>query len=76
MELKTLAPIDFSVVRKLKGYLTQIPNIIYLGESSSEEGTTLSFELKEPLPLIDILNKVPAVESVETQGENIKLILS
>ncbi len=76
MELKTLSPIDYLLVRKLKGFLIQVPNVKYLGESSSEEGTLLSFEMQEPLPLMDILSKIPWVENVEAQGDNIKLILN
>jgi F-type H+-transporting ATPase subunit b len=76
MELKTLSSIDYLLVRKLKGFLIQVPNVKYLGESASEEGTLLSFEMKEPLPIMDILSKIPWVENVETQGDNIKLILN
>jgi vacuolar-type H+-ATPase subunit H len=76
MELKTLSPIDYLLVRKLKGFLLQVPNVKYLGESSSEEGTMMSFEMKEPLPLVDILGKIPLVGNVETQGDSIKLILN
>lgn len=76
LELKTLSPIDYIQIKGLKDVLTQVPNIKYLSESSSEDGTMLSFEIKEPLPLIDILNEIPLVENVETQGDNIKLILN
>lgn len=76
MELKTLSPIDHLLIKRLKHFLIQIPNVIYLGESSGEEGTMLSFEMKEPLPLLEVLNNIPLVESVETQGDNIKLILN
>jgi hypothetical protein len=76
MELKTLSTMDYVVVRKLKGFLVQVPNIKYLGESSSEDGTILLFELKEPSPLMDILSNIPLVEDLVTEGDSIKLILN
>ena len=76
IELKTLSTMDYALIKELKGFLIKVPNVKYLGESSSEEGSILSFEIKEPLPMIDILSSVPLVENAEKQGDNIKLTLS
>jgi vacuolar-type H+-ATPase subunit H len=76
MELKTLSSVEYTLVKELKGFLTRVPNVKYLGESSSEEGTILTFEIQEPLPLIDILGNIPLVQNVVTQGDNISLSLN
>jgi hypothetical protein len=76
IELKTLATMDYRLVRNLRSFLSQVPNVKYLGESSSEEGTVLSFDIKEPLPLVDILNSIPIVEKLVPQGDSVRLVLS
>jgi vacuolar-type H+-ATPase subunit H len=76
IELKTLSSMDYTLVKELKGFLIKVPNVKYLGESSSEEGSILSFEIREPLPLVDILGNIPLVENVVTQGDNVKLTLN
>ena len=76
MELKILSAMDYKLVKQLKDFLVRVPNMKYLGESSSEEGSILSFEMKEPLPIMDILSDMPLVEDVATQGDSIKLILN
>jgi F0F1-type ATP synthase membrane subunit b/b' len=75
IELKTLSTMDYTLVRELKTYLSKVPHVKYLGESSSEEGSILSFEIQEPLPIIDILGSIPLVENAEILGDNIKLTL-
>lgn len=76
IELKTLSTMDYSLVKELKGFLANVPNVQYLGESSSEEGHVLSFEIKESLPLLDILGNVPLVQNVTAQGDSITLSLN
>jgi vacuolar-type H+-ATPase subunit H len=76
IEMKTLAQMDYLKIRKLKSFMIQVPNMKYLGEVSGEEGIVLSFDIKEPLPLLDIFSNVPSVRDVVAQGENIKLILN
>jgi len=73
IELKTLSSFDVTRIKNVKRYFTQIPNVKYLGEFSSEEGTKISFDLKEPLPLLDILKNMPSIEKVVEEGGNLKL---
>jgi F0F1-type ATP synthase membrane subunit b/b' len=76
IELKTLSTMSYALVKELKGFLTKVPNVKYLGESSGEEGSILSFEFIEPLPLLDILGSIPLVENVVEQGDTVKLSLN
>ena len=76
IELKTLSSMNYALVKELKGFLTKVPNVKYLGESSGEEGSILSFEFVEPLPLLDILGNIPMVENVVEQGDTVKLSLN
>jgi vacuolar-type H+-ATPase subunit H len=71
LEMKSLsASFDYQYLKALKRYLIHIPNIKYLQESASERETTVSFDIKEPLPLMDILNKVPLVDKVVAESED------
>lgn len=76
IELKTLSSMNYALVRELKGFLAKVPNVKYLGESSGEEGSILSFEISEPLPLLDILGSIPLVANVVEQGDTVKLSLN
>jgi vacuolar-type H+-ATPase subunit H len=76
IELKALPSTDHPTLKNLKNFFNQVPNIKYLGESYTEEGYMLTFEIKEPLPLIDILSKIPSVEKVVTLEDSLKLILT
>jgi vacuolar-type H+-ATPase subunit H len=71
LEMKSLsASFDYQYLKALKRYLIHIPNIKYLQESASERETTVSFDIKEPLPLMDILNKVPLVDKIVAENED------
>jgi len=76
IELKTLSTMNYALVKDLKSFLIKVPNVKYLGESSGEEGSILSFEISEPLPLVDILGSIPLVENVVEQGDKVKLNLN
>ena len=76
IELKTLSSMNYALVKELKGFLSKVPNVKYLGESSGEEGSILSFEISEPLPLLDILGSIPLVANVVEQGDTVKLSLN
>jgi F0F1-type ATP synthase membrane subunit b/b' len=75
MEIETISPPDFNQMRKLKDSLIQIPNIKFAGEVYSTEETSLSFDVRELLPVIDILSHIPSVEKLEKQGNNITLVM-
>jgi F0F1-type ATP synthase membrane subunit b/b' len=61
MELKTVSPDDYKHIARMREFLVQIPNIKFTGEDSSEEETSFSFEIKESLPVVDILSNMPSV---------------
>jgi vacuolar-type H+-ATPase subunit H len=73
IELTTLSTFDTARMKSIKKDFNQIPSVKYLGESSSEEGTKISFELKKPLPLIEILRKMPSIDKISEEGGNLKL---
>jgi vacuolar-type H+-ATPase subunit H len=75
IELKVSAPYNAERVRLLKKSLTQVPGIKNLGESSSEEGIIMKFELLEKLPLVDTIKSIIPIEKVEKEGYNLKLTL-
>jgi len=64
---------DYQYLKHLKKYLVHIPNIRYLQEYASEKEISIVFELKEPIPLLDLLGNIPLVEEVKTEGDNISI---
>ncbi|MFH1652007.1 MAG: hypothetical protein ABID87_07915 [Chloroflexota bacterium] len=75
MEMRTISPYHFMQIRKLRNLLAQVPSIKLLEEYASEEETTLLFDVKEPLPMLEILRKLPAVENAEGHGDRYKVVL-
>ncbi|MFC1963832.1 hypothetical protein ACFLV1_00425 [Chloroflexota bacterium] len=75
MEIRTLNSYNYLQIRKLRNFLVQVPNIKFVEEYASEKGTTILFEVKEPLPLLDILSKVPGVETTLADSDGIRLVL-
>ncbi len=66
---------DYQYLKNLKKYLVRIHGIKYLQECASEKEMSVLFDIKEPLPLLDILNNLPLVEEVVTEtDENIRLV--
>jgi hypothetical protein len=74
IQLKTLAEFDAARMKNIKKYFNQIPKVKYMGELSSEEGTQISYNLKEPLPLLDILKNAPNVDRVIEEDGDLKII--
>jgi hypothetical protein len=65
IEMKSVsASFDYQYLKNLKKYLGNIPSIKYLQESASERETTVLFDVKEPLPLLDILSNIPMVAEI------------
>jgi hypothetical protein len=56
-------------------YLVHIPGIKYVQENASEKEMSVVFDVKEPLPLIDILKDIPLVEKVIEEGNGASLVL-
>ncbi|MFA5309918.1 MAG: hypothetical protein WC370_10620 [Dehalococcoidales bacterium] len=72
LEMKSAsASFDYQYLKNLKKYLMHIPGIKYIQESASEKEVSVLFDIKEPLPLLDILNHVPIIDEVivETDDE-------
>ena len=78
MELKTLASASsttFSVIKSLKDIFNRAPNVQYGGESCSEKEFSTKYEIKVPLPIVDILNNIPLVKEVVVRDDSIRLVL-
>jgi vacuolar-type H+-ATPase subunit H len=73
IELKALAPFNMERLKIIKKTFSQISSVKYLGEFSSEEGIQISYKLQDKLPIIEILKKTLTLESVEKEGDNLKL---
>jgi F0F1-type ATP synthase membrane subunit b/b' len=75
VEMKSISSsFDYQYLKNLKKYLVHIPNIKYLQEYASEKEISILFELKEPLPLLDILRNIPQVEKVNTEADDISIV--
>ena len=76
VEMKSVSSsFNSQYLKNLKKYLVDIPGIKYLQESASERGISLLVDVKEPLPLLDILNSIPLIDEVDTMtDEDIYLI--
>ncbi|MFC1962299.1 hypothetical protein ACFLWN_04595, partial [Chloroflexota bacterium] len=75
MEMRTVNSYNYLQIRKLRNFLVQVPNIKFVEEYASEKETTILFEVKEALPLLDILKKVPTVKDTIADGEGVRLVL-
>ena len=70
VEMKSSSAVDYQYLRNLKKHLVRIPAIKYLQEYASEKEMSVLFDVKEPLPLLDILNNVPTVDEVITETDD------
>jgi len=70
LEMKSSSAVDYQYLRNLKKYLVNMPSIKYLQEYASEKEMTVLFDVKEPLPLLEILNNVPLVDEVITETDD------
>lgn len=66
VEMTSSSSADYQYLRNLKKHLVLIPSIKYLQENASEKEMSVLFDVKEPLPIFDVLNNVPFVEEVTT----------
>jgi hypothetical protein len=74
MELKSLSSTASSGVKSLRDTFSRVPNVYYRGESCSEKGCTTKYEIKEPLPIVEILNNIPLVREVVVRDDSIRLV--
>jgi F0F1-type ATP synthase membrane subunit b/b' len=64
VEIKSSSAIDYQYLKSLKKHLVSIPALKYLQEYASEKEMSVLFDIREPLPLLDLLRQVPLVEEV------------
>jgi len=75
VEMKSISPaFDYSYLKNLKRYLVMIPNISYVQEHASEKETSILFDIKEPVPLLEILRNIPMVEAVKADADTINIV--
>ena len=74
-ELNIIMPYDAIQVRKLVELLKKIPGIKLDGEAATEENFTIYLDITEPVPLHNILQELPLVESFDGRGDMIELRL-
>jgi vacuolar-type H+-ATPase subunit H len=70
VEMKSSSAIDYQYLKSLKKYMVGLPDVKYLQEYASEKETSVSFDILEPLPLLDVLRRVPLVENVVPGAED------
>ncbi|MFC2040525.1 hypothetical protein ACFLTW_05100, partial [Chloroflexota bacterium] len=77
VKLKVSASVDFGKqVREFNESLKQVEGLeISWTGGSADEGTIIAVSLQTPMPLIDILNKIPIVDKIEIRGESILVTL-
>lgn len=75
MELKAISSFEYKQIRNIKNHLVSIPNIKYMQEHASEKEMSVLFEIKEPIPLLDIFNDFPQVDKVASVDNGITLTL-
>jgi hypothetical protein len=73
IELRALSSFDRRRIDYLKDLFSGIHSIKYKGESSSDDGIKLEYNLTDPVPLLDILKNIHWVDRVEEKGEKLKL---
>ena len=76
VELKALSPsFDYRYLKSLKTHLSRIPSVKYLQEYASEKEMTVLFDVREPLPLLDILKDIPWVEEIVDGADGVAMVL-
>ncbi len=75
VELKSVTSFEYRHLKNLMNYLVHIPGIKYVQENASEKEMSVIFDVKEPMPLIDILKDIPLVEKVIEDGNGASLVL-
>jgi len=75
VELKSVTSFEYRHLKSLINYLVHIPNIKFVQEIASEKEMSVLFDLKEPLPLLEIIGNSPLVDEVIDEADNISIIL-
>jgi vacuolar-type H+-ATPase subunit H len=75
VEMKSVTSFEYRHMKDLMNYLVHIPGIKYVQENASEKEMSVLFDVKEPMPFMDILKDIPLVDKVieETNGASLVL---
>jgi len=66
VEMKSSSATDYQYLKSLKKYLVGISAVKYLQEYASEKEMSVLFDIREPIPLLEVLRQGPQVEDVVT----------
>jgi vacuolar-type H+-ATPase subunit H len=64
VEMKSSSAIDYQYLKSLKKYLVSNPDVKYLQEYASEKEMSVLFDIRQPLPLLDVLRRMPLVADI------------
>ena len=68
---------DFRYFKAMKRHMMNVPGVKQLQESASEKEVSALFDVTEPLPLLDILGKLPQIgEVISRSDRDIALIFN
>ncbi len=74
--LNIMPPIDLTQLDSFKGALLKVSDLrVVVMSGAVAEGSRILISVEEPLPLLDILKKIPAVGGVVPKGSNIEVSL-
>lgn len=74
--LNIMPPIDLTQLDSFKGALLKVSDLrVVVVSGAVAEGSRILVSVEEPLPLLDILKKIPAVGGVVPKGSNIEVSL-
>jgi F0F1-type ATP synthase membrane subunit b/b' len=75
VEMRSSSANDYQYLKNLKKYLVSLPDVKYLQEYASEKEMSVLFDIREPLPLLDVLRQVPLVEDiVEITADELSIV--
>lgn len=75
VEIKAVNSFEYRHMKDLMNYLVHIPGIKYVQENASEKEMSVLFDVKEPMPFIDILKDIPLVDKVVEENNGASLVL-
>jgi hypothetical protein len=75
VEMKSVTSFEYRQLKNLVNYLVHVPGIKYVQENASEKEMSILFDVKEPMPLVDILRDIPLVDKVIAEPGGASLVL-
>ena len=75
VEIKSITSFEYRHMKDLMNYLVRIPGIKYVQENASEKEMSVLFDVKEPMPFMDILKDIPLVDKVIEEANGASLVL-